>query len=507
MTEGDPDDPADGANGPRLSRRVVLGGIAAVGLGTGAPALVSTVRGTSRQPAPQGKGNAMGARPNILFFHVDNLGFGELSCYSGAPLRGAATKRIDDFAAAGIRLTNYCPESQCTPSRSALLTGRHAIRSGTHSVPLGVSDGWGLVAWEKTLGDQLSEAGYRCAAYGKWHVGEGAGRWPTDKGFEEWYGPPRTYDESLWPTDPWYDDKRDPVSRMVEIRRGDRDVREGEQLTIQVRRDCDTEYLRRTESFIEAAAADNTPFFVYFNHSLMHFPVIPREEFKGITRQGDWADSLVELDSDFGRLLDLLDRLGLTGNTMVVFAGDNGPEEILSWRGSPGYWSGSYFAGGEGNLRTPCIARWPGRIPGGVVSNDIMHITDWFTTLLSAAGADVPADRVIDGVNQLDWLTGERDTSNREGYLYWMGPQLYGVKWHDFKGVFVEQRHMFDAAQTLPTHRIINLITDPHEREAISLPHLHTWVAYHMTDMAKAHEASVKKERLIPMGAPLEFVP
>jgi arylsulfatase len=98
-------------------------------------------------------------RPGILFFHVDNLGFGELSCYSGGPFRGAATSRIDAFAVDGFRLTNYCPESQCTPIRSALLTGRHAIRSGTHSVSIGSPAGWGLVAWEKTLEDLLTEGG------------------------------------------------------------------------------------------------------------------------------------------------------------------------------------------------------------------------------------------------------------------------------------------------------------------------------------------------------------
>jgi arylsulfatase A-like enzyme len=213
-------------------------------------------------------------RPNVLFFHVDNLGFGELSCYSGGPFRGCVTERIDAFAQEGFRLTNYCPESQCTPTRSALLTGRHAIRSGTHSVPIGQEGSWGLVAWEKTLGDVLSEAGYGCAAYGKWHVGEGRGRWPTDKGFLEWYGPPRTYDEALWPTDPWYDPQRDPVSRMLEIKHGDADVTEGDQLTLEVRRDCDVEYLRRAETFIRGQVEAGRPFYVYFNHSLMHMPVV-----------------------------------------------------------------------------------------------------------------------------------------------------------------------------------------------------------------------------------------
>jgi arylsulfatase A-like enzyme len=229
---------------------------------------------------------------------------------------------------------------------------------------------------------------------------------------------------ALWPDDPWYEPGRDPVTRMVAIKRGESEVTESDQLTLDVRRDCDAEYLRRAETFIRRTARDGTPFFVYFNHSLMHMPVISREEFKGASGQGDRADSLLELDADFGALLDLLDELGVAGNTLVVFAGDNGPEDVLLWRGSPGYWEGSYFAGGEGNLRTPCIARWPGRIQPGRASDEIMHVTDWFTTILHAAGLSEPADRVIDGVNQLGWLTGQAAASQREGYIYWMGRRL-----------------------------------------------------------------------------------
>ena len=185
-----------------------------------------------------------------------------------------------------------------------------------------------------------SEAGYACAIYGKWHVGEGPGP--------------------------------------------------------------------RANEFITLNAEADTPFFLYFNHSLMHMPVIPRVEFKGKTGQGDWADSLLELDCDFGVLLDLLDELDLVDDTLVVFAGDNGPEEILLWRGWPGYWEGSYFAGGEGNLRTPCSVRWPERVREGALSDESMHVTDWFTTILHAAGVNEPTDRVIDGVDQLDWLAGTR---------------------------------------------------------------------------------------------------
>lgn len=445
--------------------------------------------------------------PNILFFHVDNLGFGELSCYSGGPLRGVWTKRIDAFAAQGFRLTNYTPEAQCTPTRSALLTGRYAIRSGNHSVPLGAPDGWGLVAWERTLGDLFTAAGYRCAVYGKWHVGEGPGRWPVDHGFAEWSGPPRTYDEALWPEDPWYDPSRDPVSRMVTQQAGDHDVTEGPQLTLDVRRDCDSDYLDRAERFITSAARASTPFFVYFNHSLMHMPVIPRAEFAGATGNGDWADALLELDTDFGRLLDLLDRTGVADNTLVVFAGDNGPEEMLPWRGSPGYWEGSYFAGGEGNLRTPCIARWPGHITAGQVSNDIMHVTDWFTTLLAAAGLPAPNDRVIDGKNQIDWLTGDSEQSARDGFPYWQGDQLYGVKWHDFKMVLKQQKYSTDAVENLPSPHLINLLTDPHEREPFDYRYLHTWVVTHMARILREYQQTLDTEPLIPPGAPLDHTP
>jgi arylsulfatase len=236
-------------------------------------------------------------------------------------------------------------------------------------------------------------------------------------------------------------------------------------------------------------------------------PVIPREEFKGRSGHGDWADSLLELDADFGTLLDLLDELGVAGETLVVFAGDNGPEDILLWRGSPGYWEGSYFAGGEGNLRTPCIVRWPGRVPSGGASDEILHVVDWFTTILRVAGLAPPDDRVIDGVDQLDWLTGEAAESRRQGYVYWMGPQMYGAKWRNFKLVLVAQMRELDAPARLATPRLINLTTDPQEREAVALPHLHTWTATHLNRIIREFEASTEREPLIPLGAALDHVP
>lgn len=451
------------------------------------------------RPAPSGP-------PNIVYFLVDNLGYGELGCYGGGILRGADTRRIDAFAREGMKLLNFAPEAQCTPSRSALMTGRYAIRSGNHTVALPGDEG-GLVAWERTMGDVLSAKGYATACMGKWHIGGSAGRWPTDHGFDEWYGPPRTWDEALWPTDPWYDPKRDTVSTMLESRKGDRAPRTLKQLDLDVRRDVDREFLDRSKTFMKRSVQAGRPFFLYFNHSLMHMPTIPRAEFKGRSGQGDWADCLLELDADFGEILDALKELEIDDNTIVVFSGDNGPEEMETWRGHPGFFTGSYFTGMEGSLRTPCLVRYPGRVPPGRQSNDIVHITDMFPTLLRWAGADVPADRVIDGIDQRDFLEGKQDASARDGFPYWMADTLYGVKWRNFKMALYVQATLTDPALKLATPHVVNLTVDPAERKPIDLPYIHSWTAAHFGRIMKEFGASVRREPLIPPGAPLDHVP
>jgi len=446
-----------------------------------------------------------GRPPNIVYLLVDNLGYGELGCYGGGILRGADTRRIDGFAGEGMKLLNFAPEAQCSPSRAALMTGRYAIRSGNHTVALPGDEG-GLVAWEKTLGDVLSAQGYATACYGKWHIGASDGRWPTDHGFDEWLGIPRTWDESLWPDDPWYDPKRDGITNVLESRRGEK-VREVKQLTQEVRRGIDAEFLARSKAFMKRSVEANKPFFLYFNHSLMHFPILPRAEFKGRSGQGEWADCLLQLDADFGTLLDALKELGIDGNTIVVLSGDNGPEEMEPWRGHPGFFDGSYFTGMEGSLRTPCLVRYPGRVPPGAQSNEIVHITDMFTTLLRWAGTDAPGDRVIDGVDQRAFLEGKQKHSAREGFPYWMGETMYGVKWRDFKLAFHMQKTLAEPAQKLATPYLINLIVDPKERKPFDFPYLHSWTSIHFGKILKEFAASLRREPPIPAGAPLDHVP
>ena len=170
-------------------------------------------------------------------------------------------------------------------------------------------------------------------------------------------------------------------------------------------------------------------------------------------------------------------------------------------------WQGSYFTGMEGSLRTPALVRYPGHVPAGQVSDEIVHITDMLPTLTGWAGLEMPKDRVIDGVDQRAFLEGKQKNSNRDGFLYWMNDTLYGVKWHQFKMVMVLQKTLTDPALHLATPHIINLDTDPQERKPYDYPYVHTWVLAHTGKLLAEFQESMKREAPIPVGAPLGYVP
>src|SRR5262245_30484272 len=188
-------------------------------------------------------------KPNIIFILMDNLGYGEPGVYGGGVLRGAPTLRIDKLSTEGTRLTNFNVEAQCTPSRSAIMTGRFAIRSGTHSVPLpGTPDG--LTQWEVTIAELLSARGYATASFGKWHLGSAQGRLPNDQGFDEWYGIPRTTDEAMFPSQPGAQAARLPFMHVMEGRKGEKS-REVVVYDLEQRRLIDAELTRRTIDFMQ----------------------------------------------------------------------------------------------------------------------------------------------------------------------------------------------------------------------------------------------------------------
>jgi arylsulfatase A-like enzyme len=444
-----------------------------------------------------------GAKPNILFMLVDNLGYGELGVYGGGATRGAPTPRIDRLASEGLRLTNMNMEAQCTPSRSAILTGRFAIRSGTHSVPFGgVADG--LTQWEVTLAEALSDAGYATALYGKWHLGSRPGRHPNDQGFDEWYGIPRTTDEALWPGSPGYSPDIMPPEQILEGRKGERS-RAVRIYDLEQRRLMDAEVTRRTIDFMERQAQAGKPFFAYACLTQPHLPTLPNPAFAGKTGNGDWADMLAEMDHNVGQMLDAVDRLGVGAETIVIFASDNGPEFIRPWDGWAGPWRGQYFTALEGGIRVPFLVRWPGTVPAGRVSDQIVHAVDLFPTLASLTGASVPADRAIDGVDQSRFWLGGSDKSAREGIPIWCGERLQAVKWRNYKLHFYKQDTMVSPPEKLGVPLLINLYTNPTEDS--DEPTTDSWVVGPALKIIGRFEESLKQYPLIPMGTPDPYRP
>ena len=448
---------------------------------------------------------ASAPKPNIVFILMDNLGYGEVGCYGGGVLRGAPTPRIDKLAAEGTRLTNFNVEAQCTPSRSAILTGRFSIRSGTHSIPIG-GGVEGLTQWEVTIAELLSGAGYATAACGKWHLGSEQGRLPNDQGFDEWYGIPRTTDEAFWPSEPAAKAAGARFEHIMEGRKGEKS-REGVVYDLEQRALIDAEITRRTIDFMKRSVPSGKPFYAYVPFTLVHFPTLPNPRFAGATGFGNFPDALAEMDAHVGEILDAIDELKIRDDTIVVFTSDNGPEAMFPWQGSSGPWRGYYFTHMEGSLRTPFVVRWPGRVPAGRVSNEIVHEVDTFATFARIAGASVPNDRPIDGVDQTDFLLGKAEKSGREGFPVFVSDRLEAVKWRNWKVVFYdEQRDWWTPPARLGNPKAFDLITDPKEEYPEGALRS-TWSAGPAMKIVEEFQQSLKKHPPIAPGTPDPYVP
>jgi arylsulfatase len=444
-------------------------------------------------------------KPNIVFILMDNLGYGEVGAYGGGITRGAPTPRIDQLATEGMRLTNFNVEAQCTPSRSAFLTGRFSIRSGTHSVPIGEGLD-GLTRWEVTLAEALSDAGYATAAFGKWHLGSAQGRLPNDQGFDEWYGIPRTTDEAFWPSEPAAKAAGVSFTHIMEGRKGEKS-RDGAVYDLEQRRLIDAEITRRTVEFMRRSVAARKPFYAYVPFTLVHFPTLPNPKFAGTTGFGDFPDALAEMDAHVGEIVDAIDQLKIGDDTIVVFTSDNGPEATWPWQGSSGPWRGYYFTHMEGSLRVPFIVRWPNRVPAGRVSNEIVHAVDTYTTLASIAGAAIPHDRAIDGVDQSDLLLGRTNRSHREGFPVFVADRLEAVKWRNWKIVFYEeQRDWWSPPLRLGSPKAFDLITDPKE-EYPATGLRNSWIAAPAMEVVEKFQQSLKKYPPITPGTADPYKP
>jgi arylsulfatase len=441
--------------------------------------------------------------PNIVFVLADNLGWGELGCYGGGVLRGAPTPRIDQLASEGLRLTNFNVESDCVPTRSALMTGRHPIRTGAiQAVPAGLPQG--LIPWEITLAQLLSARGYATACYGKWHLGDREGRYPKDRGFDEWYGIPRTTNESMFTSSPGYDPQVVPLPYVMEGRKGRRAINVAI-YDLQMRRRIDSDLAARTRDFMRRTVKAKKPFFAYVPLTQLHYPTIPHRAFSGKTGAGDFADSMAEMDHRVGQILDEISALNITANTLVIFASDNGPEFRRPWRGTAGPWSGTYHTSMEGALRAPFMIRWPGHVPAGRVSNEIVHVTDLYPTLARVVGARLPSDRPIDGVDQIDFFSGKQPKSNREGFVYYIKQELRAAKWRNWKMHFVWEPEPNAGPNHLESPYLFNLIQDPKEETDVHTPA--SWARTPIRRMVHAFQENLKIHPPIPPGAPDNYVP
>jgi len=453
--------------------------------------------------------HAQDGQPNIVLVLMDNFGWGELGTYGGGVLRGAATPRIDSLADEGMKLLNFNVEAQCTPSRAAILTGRYAVRTGNGSVPVGAGV-YGLTQWEYTLAEMLSDAGYETGMFGKWHLGDSKGRYPTDQGFDEWYGIPNSSDESFWPDSDLFREGVHPQAKFEPVMEGRRGS-EPKEVTVYdsaKRLVIDREVTEKAIDYMRRKAKAEEPFFLFVPYTQTHMPVEPEPAWKGKTGNGHWADVLAQTDHYVGQLLDTVDELGIRDDTIFIFTSDNGPEALVPHQGFGGPWRGSYFTGLEGSLRVPFLIRWPGKVPARSVSNEIVHEMDLFPTLASLAGAKIPSERVIDGIDQSDFLLGKQKESKRESVIIYVGDDIYGVKWRNYKMVTRE----LDSGFGIPTKNysiplFYNLYLDPKEQFPMQESEKSFWVRYPASQALVDHLATFKREPAIAPGTPDPYVP
>ncbi len=264
------------------------------------------------------------------------------------------------------------------------------------------------------------------------------------------------------------------------------------------RRGIDAELVDRSVGFMRKHAEAGRPFFLYLPLVHLHFPTLPHPDFAGRTGAGDFADSMVEMDHRVGQVASAVDELGLREDTVFIFCSDNGPEFRKPYRGTAGPWTGTYHTAMEGSLRVPFIIRWPGKVKPGQVSNEIVHVTDLYTTLSRIGGAPIPQDRPIDGVDQTDFFTGASAASPREGFLFYIKNDLRAVKWRDWKLHFYWEPEVNEGKGKLESPYLFNLKQDPKEESDILI--FNTWVLGPILKMVQAFNQSCFAHPNTPPG-------
>jgi len=461
------------------------------------------------KPAKPGK-------PNILVIWGDDIGTANLSCYTHG-LMGYRTPNIDRLAKEGLMFTDAYGEQSCTAGRSSFITGQSVYRTGLSKVGLPGSD-VGLQAEDPTIAQMLKTVGYTTGQFGKNHLGDRNKYLPTVHGFDEFFGnlyhlnAEEDPEDPDYPKDPrfkakfgprgvlhcWATEKDDTTDEPRWGKVGKQKIEDTGPLTRKRMETCDDEFVDAAKDFIKRANDSGTPFFVWLNTTHMHFRTHTKPESVGQAgeHQSTYHDTMIDHDKNVGQMLDYLDELGIADDTFVMYSTDNGPH-MNSWPDAGmTMFRSEKDTNWEGAFRVPMIVRWPGHVPAGEVTNDIVQHHDWLPTFCAIAGAaDIPERLLkgykagdttfkvhIDGYNLVDFLTKKGVPSPRKGLVYFDDDgDLVALRLNNWKVVFMEQRTAgtlriwMDPFTVLRTPKIFNLRTDPYERADITSNTYYDW--------------------------------
>ncbi len=449
--------------------------------------------------------SAQQKRPNIVVIWGDDIGQSNVSAYTFG-LMGYKTPNIDRVAREGMMFTHYYAEQSCTAGRAAFIMGQSVFRSGLSKVGMpGAKEG--MRPEDPTIAEMLKPLGYATAQFGKNHLGDQDEMLPTNHGFDEFYGNLYHLNAEEEPELPDY--PKDPAFRKRFGPRGvihsfaDGRVEDTGPLTKKRMETIDDDVAARSAEFIEKQHKASKPFFVWVNFTHMHFRTHVKPESKGQSGRGQspYHDAMIDHDKNVGTVLDKIDELGLSENTIVVYSTDNGPHMNTWPDGGMTPFRNEKNSNWEGAYRVPCMVRWPGKIEPGSVSNDLMSHMDWFPTLLAAVGEkDIKAELLrgkqagkkkfkvhLDGYNCLPYLTGKEKASPRHEFIYWSDDgDLTGLRFDNWKVVFAEQRQRGTLAiwmepfTFLRIPKLFNLVTDPYERADVTSNTYWDWYLDHV---------------------------
>jgi arylsulfatase len=427
---------------------------------------------------------AQDKKPNILIIWGDDIGQFNISAYNMG-MMGYKTPNIDRIGKEGAVFTDWYGQQSCTAGRAAFITGQSPIRTGLTKVGLpGAPEG--MKKEDPTIATLLKQLGYVTGQFGKNHLGDRDEMLPTNHGFDEFFGnlyhlnAEEEPEHSDYPKDAEFKKKFGP--RGVIHSYADGRIEDTGPLTKKRMETIDEDVTAATLKFMEKAKDDNKPFFIWWNSTKMHIFTHLKEESKGKTGLGIYADGMVEHDNHVGILLAKLKELGLEENTIVMYSTDNGSESFSWPDGGTTMFRGEKNTQWEGGYRVPCLIRWPGVIKPGTIINDIGAHEDMLTTLLAAAGnANVKEELLkgktvngttykvhLDGYNLIPALKGEAEWPRKE-FIYWTDDgSVAALRYNNWKVTFLRQNahglHVWlEPFEELRAPILTNLRMDPFE--------------------------------------------